>query len=77
MPADKIVDTEANHRYPCTVCGGMGPHKGNGHLYTTQPQKKPNMYVSSGVDTRSSCRSCGHMAEDHKTGLMFCPTSKG
>lgn len=66
------IDREALHRYPCTECGGCGPHNGPGHAYTTQPEKKANTYKAAGPHIQI-CGYCGQRLADHKTAILLCP----
>lgn len=42
------------NKYPCTMCGGCGPHEGPGHAYTTDPahQKVVSELPTTMVDAR-------------------------
>lgn len=41
-----------HERFPCTACGGQGPHDGPGHPYTTQPTPGRGLH-------EHECTGCG------------------
>jgi len=71
----KHITPETPMMYPCTACGGRGPHSGDGHTYTTAP--KQSLHLSSATSLTTSVKEIQLQADiliavqDSPTGLTL------